>query len=98
MFLVAKNFSFSARGACQLLSTRNDGKRHEDRVWVIEQLKCADIRIKVEDNKLIEERCKRMKKYWIRLDCKFFCGDKLTSLWQPGKVVFAAKNGIILKI
>ena len=37
-------------GARQRLFTRNDGTKHEDRVWLIEHLKRADILIEVPDD------------------------------------------------
>lgn len=47
---MARRFQFALRGSRQRLWTRNDGKKNEDRVWVVEHLKRADIRIIVPDD------------------------------------------------
>jgi hypothetical protein len=47
---MARKFQFSLGGMRQRLFTRNDGTKHEDRVWLIEYLKRADIVIEVPDD------------------------------------------------
>tara|TARA_B100001093_G_C26362995_1_gene815346 strand:+ start:228 stop:515 length:288 start_codon:yes stop_codon:yes gene_type:complete len=47
---MARKFQFSLGGTRQRLFTRNEGTKHEDRVWLIEHLKRADIVIEVPDD------------------------------------------------